>query len=205
MRVLEAVSHANRLAISSAEQSDKGTEPAYMHHFNSYMSWWPMDQAQRKSGDPSWKEISALPITATKVSLFLAHETTREKKKHNSSETIAGTTVGKSQILQVISALEHYRLNHQHEYPNNRDAQIKLREDTRIRAYESAAKHNEPKRAESAQSQKAAGTSVDTYSQEELFKCSLWALTRSTTKHKLWVDLRDRAMLLFSATSAWRG
>ncbi|KAJ7461062.1 hypothetical protein FB451DRAFT_1498168 [Mycena latifolia] len=157
MRVLEAVSHANRLAISSAGQLDGGTEPAYMCHFNSYMSWWPMDQAQRKSGDPSWKEIPALPITATKVSLFLAHEITREKKKRNSSEMIAGTTVGKSQILQVISALEHYQLNHQHEYPNNREAQIKLREDTRIRAYESAAKHNEPKRAESAQSQKAAG------------------------------------------------
>ncbi|KAJ6482394.1 hypothetical protein DFH09DRAFT_830608, partial [Mycena vulgaris] len=72
-------SHTNRLAISAAEQSDKGTEPAYLRHFKSYMWWWPMDQSMRKAEDSTWKEIPALPITATKVAIFLAYETTREK------------------------------------------------------------------------------------------------------------------------------
>ncbi|KAJ6558623.1 hypothetical protein DFH09DRAFT_1084136 [Mycena vulgaris] len=105
------------------------------------MWWWQMDQGRRTAEDAKWKEIPALPITATKVALFLAYETTREKKKRNSSETLRGTTVGKSQVLQVISALENYRLNHQHEYPDHREALVKLRDDTHVWKFESAAKH----------------------------------------------------------------
>ncbi|KAJ7312517.1 hypothetical protein DFH08DRAFT_1044630 [Mycena albidolilacea] len=140
------------------------TEPAYQRHLKNYLAWWANDQAARTTQDPTWKEVPSLPITATKVAWFLEYETTREKRKRKSapddSDTHAGTTVGRAGIQQAISALEHHRLNHQHEYPNDREAQTKLRDDTRIQAFESAAKHNEPKRAESAQAQKAAGTSV---------------------------------------------
>ncbi|KAJ6544716.1 hypothetical protein B0H10DRAFT_1932947, partial [Mycena sp. CBHHK59/15] len=114
MRVLEARSHDVRLGISADEQAGKGTEPAYARHVRSYESWWALNQASRVEADPSWKEVPAHPITVTKVTLFLEYETTREKKKRGSSETQAGTTVGKSQVLQVISALESYRINHQH-------------------------------------------------------------------------------------------
>ncbi|KAJ7194168.1 hypothetical protein C8J57DRAFT_1108882 [Mycena rebaudengoi] len=79
MKALEELSHSNRLAISAAEQSDKGTEPAYARHLKSYLSWWSTDQGMRMAQAPGWKEIPALPITALKVSLFLSYETTREK------------------------------------------------------------------------------------------------------------------------------
>ncbi|KAJ6620587.1 hypothetical protein B0H10DRAFT_2215859 [Mycena sp. CBHHK59/15] len=162
IQVLEARSHDVRLGISADEQAGKGTDPAYARHVRSYESWWALNQASRVEADPSWKEVPAHPITVTKVTLFLEYETTREKKKRGSSETQAGTTVGKSQVLQVISAHENYRINHQHlnNYKNDPEARVKLRDDTRIRTFESAAKHNEPKRAESAQTQKAAGSTV---------------------------------------------
>ncbi|KAJ7035722.1 hypothetical protein C8F04DRAFT_1341641 [Mycena alexandri] len=161
MRVLDASTHAVRLSVTAQEQSEKGTEPVYRRHYSNYQTWFQMDQGTRNAQDSTWKEVPALPITATKVSLFLEYETSREKKKRNSSETHNGTTIGKSGILQAISALEWFRENHQHEYPNDPETRIKLRDDICIQAFESAAKHNEPKRAESAQAQKAAGTSVD--------------------------------------------
>ena len=68
--------------------------------------------------------------------------------------------MGKSQVAQVISALENHRLLNQHLYKGDRDANTKLRDDVRIRTIESAAKHNEPKRVESAQKLKAAGSSA---------------------------------------------
>lgn len=67
--------------------------------------------------------------------------------------------MGKSQISQVISALEEYRRNSQHLYKNCPEAQIPLRNDERIRQFESAAKNNEPNRAAKAQVTKAAGSS----------------------------------------------
>ncbi|KAJ6565000.1 hypothetical protein DFH09DRAFT_1363966, partial [Mycena vulgaris] len=91
--------------------------------------------------------------------------------KKREGETIAGSSIGKSQISQVISALESARLNFQHEYKSCSNAQNSLRNDTRIRQFEAAVKHDEPKRAEKAQITKAAGKSLtDTYTVEELRK-----------------------------------
>jgi hypothetical protein len=81
--------------------------------------------------------------------------------------------VGKATISQVISALESYRLNSQHLYKNCPEAQIGLRTDARIRQFESAAKHNEPKRAEKAQIAKAAGSSLGIKFLHSSFKKSL--------------------------------
>ncbi|KAJ7858249.1 hypothetical protein B0H14DRAFT_2224631, partial [Mycena olivaceomarginata] len=101
--------------------------------------------------NPRLVALPAMPIIAAKVVMFLQYETTREKKKRGSNETIAGSSVGKSQISQVISALESYRLNSQHLHKDCPDTQIPLQSDARIRQFESAAKHDEPKRAEKAQ------------------------------------------------------
>lgn len=73
--------------------------------------------------------------------------------------TIPNSNVGKEAISQVISALEHWRFHHAHLYQDIPDAQIPLRSDSRVRTIETAKKHDEPKRVESSQALKAAGTS----------------------------------------------
>jgi hypothetical protein len=45
----------------------------------------------------------------------------------------------------------------------------------------------------------------DSYTDEELRRCSLWALTDFSGPQYIFVGLRDRAMLLFSATTAFQG
>jgi hypothetical protein len=55
-------------------------------------------------------------------------------------ETIPGSNVGKSVIQQVISALEDWRVNNHHFYKHVPEAQIRLRDDNRIRTLESAAR-----------------------------------------------------------------
>lgn len=66
--------------------------------------------------------------------------------------------MGKSHIAQVINALEKHRLNHEHEHPPGHETRVPLRKDSRIRAFESASKHNEPSRVAKSQAIKAAGT-----------------------------------------------
>ncbi|KAJ7445605.1 hypothetical protein FB451DRAFT_1055529 [Mycena latifolia] len=157
--LLEVESHALRLESQAKEQGDKATGKTYARHFNSYSTWWDLAEATKISKNPHLVAIPALPITAAKAAMFLQYESTREKKKRGSNDTIAGSSIGKSQISQVISALESHRINFQHEHKSCPEAQIPLRTDTRIRQFESAAKHDEPKRAEKAQITKAAGSS----------------------------------------------
>lgn len=59
----------------------------------------------------------------------------------------------------MISALEHWRYNNAHLFRDIPDTQRTLRSDNRIKTIESAKKHDEPKRVESSQALKAAGTS----------------------------------------------
>jgi hypothetical protein len=66
--------------------------------------------------------------------------------------------MGKSHIAQVINALEKHRLNHEHEHPPSHETRVPLRKDSRIRAFESASKHNEPSWVVKSQAIKAAGT-----------------------------------------------
>jgi hypothetical protein len=45
----------------------------------------------------------------------------------------------------------------------------------------------------------------DAYTTDELPKCSAWCLTKFSGTHQMFVGLRDRAMLLFGASTALRG
>jgi len=109
-------------------------------------------------------------------------------------ETIPGSNISKSVIMQVINALKDWRVNNHHLYKHVPEAQVQLHDDNQIRTLESAAKHNEPKRANSAQTLKASGASygeckfqpivllfhvephaavpTDAYTAEELVRCS---------------------------------
>ncbi|KIJ04442.1 hypothetical protein PAXINDRAFT_22268 [Paxillus involutus ATCC 200175] len=157
---LDMEAHAIRDRISAEERADKETKRSYERHVQNYVAWWENEQSRLACEDPARPLIPAFPITPAKVVLFLDYETTREKKKRGNQEgTVTGSTVGKSQIAQAISALEDRRRNEQHKYKHVADTQQRLRDDTRIRAIESAVRHNEPKRVDSAQTLKATGTS----------------------------------------------
>ena len=171
--------------------------------------------------------------TREKVSLTCAlspcHLTERsclmQLKRGSRSKTVEGSSLGKSHIAQVVNALENHRLNHEHEYPRDHETQVSLRKDVRIHTFEPALKHNEPSRIEKSQAIKAArttsgvssqlattsivmiadGDAPDMYSKEELFWCSLWALTDFLGKHHVFVGLRDCVMLLLSVATVFCG
>ena len=46
---------------------------------------------------------------------------------------------------------------------------------------------------------------TDTYTSEELVRCSWWSLTSFSGPHQIFVGVRDRAMLLLGATTAFCG
>lgn len=46
---------------------------------------------------------------------------------------------------------------------------------------------------------------IDTYTEEELTRASLWCMTDVKGHRQTFVGLRDRAMLLFAASTAVRG
>ncbi|KAI0073131.1 hypothetical protein K474DRAFT_261907 [Panus rudis PR-1116 ss-1] len=165
---LELASHNVRREIVEQQQSDKGTSKSYARHVRNYMTWWSLYQQEENEKNPARIPIPAEPITAAKVAMFLQHEISRPKRKRGSDESLEGTTVGKSAIAQAISALESHRSENAHLYKADRDAQVPLRTDNRVRAFENAAKHNEPKRIEQAQVLKAAGTTADTYNNTQL-------------------------------------
>ncbi|KAJ7836470.1 hypothetical protein B0H14DRAFT_3704951 [Mycena olivaceomarginata] len=148
-QLLESQAHTVRLEIRAREQESKATPK----DIRAACQFVPIVVIR----DPTLAALPALPIIAAKVAMFLQYESTWEKKQRGTTETIAGSSIGKSQISQVISALEDYRRNSQHLYKDCLEAQIPLRNDQRIRQFESAAAHDEPNRAEKAQVTKAAG------------------------------------------------
>ncbi|KAI0073663.1 hypothetical protein K474DRAFT_1602967 [Panus rudis PR-1116 ss-1] len=162
---LDLASHAARKEIVAHQQSDKGTSTAYSRHLANYLKWWATYQADEDKKNPARVAIPAEPITAAKVAMFLQHESSRPKRKRRGdmSELQEGTTVGRSAISQAISALERHRSENAHLYKADREAQVPLRLDNRVRAFEEAAKHNEPKRIAQAQVLKASGTSAGKY------------------------------------------
>lgn len=133
--------------------------------------------------------------------------------------------MGSSHIKGVVSALEYHRFNNQHLYPHISETQIPLRNDGRIKAFEKAAQSNEPNRADKAHILKAAGSSagriclvicnsftvcsfycLDTYTEVELINCSLYCLKpTSTGLQTVFISIRDRACLLLSSQTAFRG
>ncbi|KAJ6629729.1 hypothetical protein B0H10DRAFT_2208694 [Mycena sp. CBHHK59/15] len=202
---LEAESQALRQAIAAEEQADKETKDTYARHVTNYQVWWDASQQEKVRGNASLVAIPAFPIIASKVALFLQYETTRPQKRKRDDGSASTGTVGVSHVKQVISALEHWRSNNQHLYPDVREAQIGLRFDCRIKTFETAAAHKEPQRIKMSHTLKAKGTNADTFSSADLKRCAGWCLTDFKGPMDIYIGIRDREMLLTSCSVAFHG
>ncbi|KAK7028398.1 hypothetical protein R3P38DRAFT_923774 [Favolaschia claudopus] len=202
---LEAESHLIRQQIAAEEQSDKETARNYARQVTNYQLWWDGNQAQLATKDPARVMIPAFPIIPAKVALFLQYETTRPQKRKRPDGTESTATLGVSGVKLAISALENWRLNNQHKYPDIPEAQRGLRTDIRIKQFESAASHKEPQRVQMAHALKAKGTNADTFTSDDLRRCSMWCITDFKGPQNIYIGLRDRAMLLTSCGVAFRG
>ncbi|KAJ7888244.1 hypothetical protein B0H13DRAFT_1888494 [Mycena leptocephala] len=168
MLALDAAAHQITKAVREKEQDDKQTKNAYARHIEHYQTYWAT--TTYAIGDPQkgLAPLPALPITVGKAVIFLRYESTRPQKKRkrkdadDNADESETSSVGVSGLKQAISAMEHWRLNNQHLYKNIPEAQIGLRTDPRIKAFESAASHKEPERVKMAHSLKAKGSSAGT-------------------------------------------
>jgi hypothetical protein len=177
---------------------------AFLHH-----------ESTREKVCPAWLAMSSARVTDL--------SSLAQLKRRSKSAMIEGSSLGKSHMAQVVNALENHQLNHEHEHPQDHETRTSLWKDACIHAFESASKHNEPSGIERSQAIKAAGTTSggftargrhaalltgcvsDTYTSEELLRCSLWALTEFSGRQQVFIGLRDRTMLLLSAVTAFRG
>ncbi|KAK6974833.1 hypothetical protein R3P38DRAFT_3479541 [Favolaschia claudopus] len=202
---LEAQSHLIRQQVAAEELSDKETARSYARQVTNYQVWWDENQAKLAADDPRRIVLPAYPIIPAKVALFLQYETTRPQKRKRPDGTESTATLGVSGVKLAISALENWRLNNQHKYPDVPEAQRGLRTDIRIKQFESAASHKEPQRVQMAHALKAKGTNADTFTSDDLKRCSMWCITDFKGPQNIYIGLRDRAMLLTSCGVAFRG
>lgn len=79
LATLDAKSHASALARANKIQEGKSTGPTYQRHITRYEKWWNQFQTEEATRNPNHHQVSAFPITATRVSIYLEHESTREK------------------------------------------------------------------------------------------------------------------------------
>ncbi|KAJ7745641.1 hypothetical protein B0H16DRAFT_1692867 [Mycena metata] len=201
---LEAQTQSLRQALLAKNQECKATGATYGRHFKGYEAWFAADQARLAANEHGYVAIPSLPITPAKVVLFLNYEMTRPQKRKLSDGSESTSTCGHEHAKQVVSALEQYRSNHAHEYRGVPEAQVNLRSDSRIRLLESSFKANEPERIKKAHALKAVGTRADTYDDSQLTNLATTGLkTRGPTA--IWRAMRDRAMLLTSTSTAFRG
>ncbi|KAJ7165925.1 hypothetical protein C8R46DRAFT_1219700 [Mycena filopes] len=201
---LEAQSQLLRQALLAKTQERKATGDTYGRHFKGYDAWFTAHQAGLAVNDPEYAVIPSLPITVAKVVLFLDYEMTRPQKRKLPDGSQSTSTCGHEHAKQVVSALEQYRSNHAHEYPDIPAAQVNLRSDPRIRLMESSFKANEPERIKKAHALKAVGTRADTYDDTQLTSLATSGLdTKGPVA--IWRAMRDRAMLLTSSSTAFRG
>ncbi|KAJ7034210.1 hypothetical protein C8F04DRAFT_1234451 [Mycena alexandri] len=201
---LEAQTQSLRQALLAKNQERKATGATYGRHFKGYKTWFAADQARLAANEPGYVAIPPLPITPAKVVLFLNYEMTRPQKRKLSDGSESTSTCGHEHAKQVVSALEQYRSNHAHEYRGIPEAQVNLRSDSRIRLLESSFKASEPERIKKAHALKAVGTRADTYDDSQLTNLATTGLkTRGPTA--IWRAMRDRAMLLTSTSTAFRG
>ncbi|THH17357.1 hypothetical protein EW146_g3440 [Bondarzewia mesenterica] len=212
LEALDQSSHAYRMGLVARNQADSETGETYARQLRRYEQWWIVFQSSQLTAGLTHAMIPVLPITAAKVTKFLdifIHADFAQVKP-GSKETIPGTQVGYAQIASVISALEHWRSNHQHLYRDDPDVQRPLRSDIRIKMIEKSSRQSELKQIETSQALKATGTSSDmrsynSYTSEELQRCSMWCFKEFSGIHCIFVDMRDRAMLLTSAAMVFRG
>jgi len=148
---LKDEAHRHRLSLQQQMIQGKGTETAYPRHVKAYMLFWSDYQDSKAKEIPGWVRIPAHPIIGDKVAVFLQDESTRNKRDRAGHE-IGGTSVGKSSILQTISALQGYIRDHQHEveYRNCPETQTPLRDQACIKTFEKAVSANEPTRISNA-------------------------------------------------------
>ncbi|GBE84823.1 hypothetical protein SCP_0700030 [Sparassis crispa] len=202
---LELKSHDTRVKKVQLDQDDNQTSSSYDCHVKNYATYWATFQAERCQRALGEVPVPVFPVTALKASFFLEYEIMREKCRQGKNEAITGSNMGKSHISQVINALESWHRNNAYLYKDDPDAQMSLRTDICIHTAESSAKHQEPKCIEKTQALKAAGSSGDTYTPDELKRCLIWCLMDVSGVKSIWIGLRDRAMLLLSSTMAFRG
>ncbi|PPR06585.1 hypothetical protein CVT24_001766 [Panaeolus cyanescens] len=149
------------------------------------------------------------PITAIKACLFLNYELKRNKRTAGGKKAIPNTTVGVSSIKQTINSLESYRLEHSQdpEYLADPESQIKLRNNVYIQNIEKSAQLSEAKRQEESQEMKSKGIVSATFSTDHLVLMSKDYLLnpQGNKRINIVVPLRNRTMLLFSTSMAFRG
>jgi hypothetical protein len=80
---LEADANNAYKRVIAQEQDDKETKRAYSRHLAAYQTWWEQYQARVMAADPDRTYIPALPITVSKVVMFLDYESKRPKKVCN--------------------------------------------------------------------------------------------------------------------------
>jgi hypothetical protein len=118
---LDAASHTFRLAQVENDHKRKGTGTTYDRHVRRYVQFWSQYQAELNLGNPLRVSVPWFPITVANASMFLQHESTREKvgfsaefvaaRSHNlhlqlipgSQRTVTCSNVGKSSIWGAIS------------------------------------------------------------------------------------------------------
>lgn len=79
LTALQREAHLNQMALQKQLDQGKGTADAYPRHLKSYVHFWDADQERRVAEDPTHQKVPAHPIVGYKVSLFLEHETKRNK------------------------------------------------------------------------------------------------------------------------------
>jgi hypothetical protein len=77
--VLDAATHAFRLAQVQQDHESKGTGTSYSRHVRHYVEFWDNYQAECCRKDPRYVSIPTFLVTAAKVAMFLQQESTREK------------------------------------------------------------------------------------------------------------------------------
>ncbi|KAJ7851940.1 hypothetical protein B0H14DRAFT_3451067 [Mycena olivaceomarginata] len=161
MLALDAAAHQITKAVREKEQEDKETKSSYERHIRHYETFWATTVYAKGDYSTGLAPLPTFPITVAKAIIFLEYESTRPQKKRKRKDDLeeSGTSVGVSSLKQAISAFENWRLHHQHLYKNIPEAQVGLRTDPRIKAFESAASHKEPE-VKLAQSLNAKGSSA---------------------------------------------
>ncbi|KZV78328.1 hypothetical protein EXIGLDRAFT_757773, partial [Exidia glandulosa HHB12029] len=130
--------HQNAAAIAEERKGKTTTAQVYGRWLKDYEFYFTNYQVQRSTQDPDWHQLPPMPITATKVMVFLQWCMTRPQKRKRQNgeadvetEYIQGTNLGKSSIQQIISALEDHRKSTSFRYLGVPEAQIPLRTDIR--------------------------------------------------------------------------
>ncbi|KAK7043502.1 hypothetical protein R3P38DRAFT_3259576 [Favolaschia claudopus] len=201
---LEAESQLLRQSFVQKNQEGKSTGETYKRHYGNYVLWFEGRETLRLQKDPLSHRIPALPITVAKAVLFLDYEMKRPQKRKLAGNNQSTSTCGVEHAKQVVSALEHYRFDSQHLYRHIPESQVSLRTDNRIKTLEGAFAHNEPERTKKAHSLKATGTRADTYTDVQLTQVAASGLD-SKGPTGIWRAMRDRAMVLTSSSTAFRG